>query len=164
MEENNEKVIIIDNGSGEIKAWIGEEEQPKVVLPSYIGYKKDLKDNSKSEHFLDKEAKSQIDNLKLNHPIERGIIKNWDEIEKVYSYIFTNKLKIEPKGRSLLIPEPLMNPKDQKAKIAEIMLEKYEISSIFLPFPNYLSFLSAGKLDGISMDSGEGITQIMPIM
>ena len=46
-----------------------------------------------------------------------------------------------------------MNQKNQKEKIAELMFEKYEISSIFLPFPNYFSFVSSGKLDGISVDS-----------
>ena len=35
--------------------------------------------------------------LKIHYPIERGIINNWDDMEKIWNYTYNTCLNIDPK-------------------------------------------------------------------
>ena len=45
----------------------------------------------KSEYIGD-EAQKMRGVLNLNYPIESGIVTNWDDMEKVWEYCFSNEL------------------------------------------------------------------------
>lgn len=46
------------------------------------------------------------------HPIERGIIKDWDAMEDLWRYTFYTGLGWEPGNEGqLLVAEPLLTPK-----------------------------------------------------
>ena len=45
----------------------------------------------------------------MHHPIENGIIKNWDDIEKIWHHIFYNELRISPEEHPVLIPDSPFN-------------------------------------------------------
>ena len=42
MESNNNKCIIIDNGSGSIKAGFSNEDAPSVTIPTVVGIRKTM--------------------------------------------------------------------------------------------------------------------------
>ena len=44
------------------------------------------------------------------------------------------------------------------------MFEKFNTFSIFIEIPNIFSLYSVGKFTGLSVESGDGITQISPIL
>lgn len=48
--------------------------------------------------------------LELSHPLEEGIIKNWDDMELIWRYGFEEKLNIETEGATLFMTEAIMNP------------------------------------------------------
>lgn len=64
-----------------------------------------------NEFFIGDDAISKIGLLNYSYPIEHGIIKDWDNIDKIYEYIFNNKLRVGPKEYKIMILEPLMNPR-----------------------------------------------------
>lgn len=70
--------VVFDNGSGFTKAGIAGDQAPKVVFPTVVGTGDDPKD-----FYVGDKAQAKRDILNLNHPIERGDIKNWDDLEKV---------------------------------------------------------------------------------
>ena len=49
--------------------------------------------------------------LNLTSPIESGIVVNWDDMEKVWEYCFTNQLRIDPSEKKVMLTESPLNPK-----------------------------------------------------
>lgn len=70
--------LVFDNGSGFTKAGVAGHTTPKVVFPSIVGATADQKDC-----YVGDKAQAKRDLFSLTYPIERGFIKNWDDLEKV---------------------------------------------------------------------------------
>lgn len=55
--------------------------------------------------------------LELSHPLEEGIIKNWDDMELIWEYGF-KKITNDVKGSNVLMTEANMNPRTNRDKMA----------------------------------------------
>ena len=58
--------------------------------------------------------------IKLSHPIEHGVVKglnDWDDMEKIWSYIF-DELNVNPKEHPVLLTEPPLNPLANRIRTA----------------------------------------------
>lgn len=40
--------------------------------------------------------------LNISNPVEHGIIKNWDDMEKIWSHCFNNELRVSPDEHPVL--------------------------------------------------------------
>lgn len=49
--------------------------------------------------------------LNLTSPIQSGIVVNWDDMEKVWEYCFTNELRVDPSEKKVMLTESPLNPK-----------------------------------------------------
>lgn len=49
--------------------------------------------------------------------MESGVVKNWDEMESIWRYIF-EELKVSPKEHPVLLTEPPLNPIENRVKMA----------------------------------------------
>lgn len=80
--------IIIDSGTQSCKAGFTGDETPRVVFPSAVGRPRHtgMIDQSMKDSYVGAEAQSKRDLLTLNYPIEHGIVTNWEDMEKVYTY------------------------------------------------------------------------------
>ena len=80
MDDDPCGALVFDNGSDSLKAGFadGVSEAPRIVFPSVVGQSVTSKDS-----FVGDEAYMRRDILSLRHPIKRGIITNWDDMEKV---------------------------------------------------------------------------------
>ena len=97
---------------------------------------------------------------KKKNIIERGIIKDWNILEKFFYNIFNKTLIIHPNEKNIFITQPINSPKSQKKKLLEMMIEKFKFKGVYLQNTLQLSSYSTGKLTGVICDSGEGLTQI----
>jgi len=166
-EYETEKIhIIIDNGSSYIKAGITGEGRPRDVLfPTCVGYPKyssGLIDGEKNEYFIGYDAIGKMGVLKINYPIEKGVINNYDDMEKIFGHIFTNELRVAPEDFNVMIIESSINWKENREKLAQIMFEKFNVPCLYIANSAALSLYSEGKNTGLSIDSGES-TNIVPI-
>ena len=157
--------IIIDNGGGYIKAGFSGEEGPSAVFQTMVGYPKNHVENSgdKKDYYVGKDAEDKIEELKLNYPIEYGIVKNWDDMEKIWGHIFTNELRVDPEEYNVMLTEVPQNPKENRENMIRIMFETFNVDKFYLSNPALLSMYSAGKFSGFVVDLGEGICQFCPI-
>ena len=160
-DEEIKKPIIIDNGTGYIKAGFEGETEPKIVIPNQIGRPK-LNGENKYDFYCGDDIKENREKLRLTSPIERGEVKNWDDMEIIFGHILC-KLTDCQEEHNVLVSEPTMNPKSQKEKITQMMFETFNISGLYIANQGVLSLLSYGIYNGISVDSGEGITQFVPM-
>ena len=155
--------IIIDNGSGYIKAGLSGEESPRDYFPSIVGYPKSRKHSeftlggNEKELFVGKEAEDYRGILKLNYPIKHGVIENWNEMEEIWGHILYYELF------NVLITEYSKNSKDNREKIAQIMFEIFNAHGLFIINPAALSLYSEGKYTGFVLDLGDGTTQFTPV-
>jgi actin-related protein len=62
-----------------------------------------------------------------------------------------------------MLSEVAMNPKENREKMAQIIFETFNIHGLYIEIQPVLSLYSVGKLNGLVADSGEGITQIVPV-
>ena len=94
-DDISKRHIIIDNGSGYIKAGLSEEEGARSVFPTIVG------GGGETEFFIGADAQYKRGILKLNYPIKHGVIENWEEMEKIWDYIFTNELRVAPEEHNV---------------------------------------------------------------
>ena len=83
-EENT--AIVVDNGSGMVKAGFAGEEAPQVVFPCVVGSPRHqgvMVGMGEKDYYIGDEAQSKRGILTLRHPVEHGIVTNWDDMEKV---------------------------------------------------------------------------------
>lgn len=72
--------VVIDSGSGFIKAGLSGDTSPKVIFPNVIGTPLEA---DKKDHFVGDAAQEKRSVLNLTRPVKRALIDNWDDMEKV---------------------------------------------------------------------------------
>lgn len=151
--------VIIDNGSGSCKAGITGETEPRSVLTSTVGR---LAENAE-EYYVGNSALFKKDALILNHPIKRGIITSWDDMEKLWRYIYQHELKVNPSDRPVLLSEPPLNPLRNRERTTELMFEQFHVPALYLSVQATLTLYASARTVGLVLDSGYGVTHCVPI-
>ncbi|KAJ7340759.1 actin family [Mycena albidolilacea] len=113
--------------------------------------------------YIGDEAQAKRGILTMKYPIERGIVANWDDMEKIWNHTFFNELRVAPEEYSVLLTEAPMNPKANREKMTQIMFEKYNVPAFFVQIQAVLSLYASGRMTGIVMDSGDGVSHTVPI-
>lgn len=78
--------VVIDNGSFSCKAGLAGEDAPSVEIRSVVGVPRATAlhfSMGLQDYYVGPEAQKRRGILTLKHPIERGVITNWDDMEKV---------------------------------------------------------------------------------
>ena len=163
------KAIIIDNGTELSKCGYSGEEKPSFVFPTRIGYPKHsfLEKNSETkiqDYYIGNDIRKNQKMLKIIHPVEHGIINDWKAMEKIWRYIFFEKLNVNPKDYPILLTEPPLNTNNNRKKITEIMFETFKVPKLFIAMQSLLPLIAAKKTTGLVVDSGAGVTHIVPII
>lgn len=88
--------IVIDNGSGTIRAGFAGEDVPKIFIPSYVGRPKHVRTMAgalEGDVFIGPPAADHKGLFKINYPLEHGIVTDWDDMERIWQYVYNEGLK-----------------------------------------------------------------------
>lgn len=117
---------------------------------------------NEQELFIGESAEKYRGVLKLNYPIEHGVVTDWDDMEAIWFHIF-NELKVSPKEHPILLTEPPLNPFKNRIKTADIFFEKFAAPKIFFQQQAVLSLYARGKTSGLVLDCGDGVCHTSPV-
>ena len=114
--------IVLDNGSGTIRAGFAGAEEPKVYFPSYVGRPKHprvLAGALEGDVFIGPRVQELRGLLKIRYPLEHGIVTDWDDMEKIWTYVYEQELKTLSEDHPVLLTEPPLNPRENREIAAQ---------------------------------------------
>jgi len=158
--------LVVDIGSGLMKCGFAGDDAPRAVFPSIVGRPKHqgvMIGMGKKEAYVGEEAQSKRGILTLKHPVECGIVNNWEDMEQLLHHTFFNELRVSPDERALLTTEAPLNPKRNREKLIQILFEVFGVPATYVSIQAVLSLYSSGRTTGLVLDSGDGVSHVVPI-
>lgn len=175
MEEDTlyNQPVVLDNGSGNIKAGFAGEDKPHVYAPSLVGrpkYQKimalltdEMSRYNNSEAYVGSAAQNNRGLLKLQHPLEHGIVTNWDDMERLWHHTYTKELRTAPEDHPLLITEAPLNPRGNRDRMCQVLFETFGVPCVYVSVQAVLALYASGRTTGVVVDSGDGVTHVVPV-
>ena len=167
VDEADNQIVIIDNGSGMMKAGFAGEEAPSAVFPSIVGRPKNqsaMQGLNQKNLFIGDEANQKRGILNLKYPIETGIINDWDDMQAVWHHTFFNELRCNPtEVQGVLITEAPRNPKVNREQMITQMFETFEVQNTYIAIQAVMSLYATGRSTGLVVDSGDGVSHTVPV-
>ena len=187
----DKQAVVIDNGTGFTKMGYAGNLDPDFVIPTAIAdldKKSTLSVSTKNDeynYYIGEQAINQAKtskNHKLTYPMADGIIESWDLMEKYWHQSIYNYLKCDPQEHNFVLTEPPMNPPENRENIAEIFFETFNVPGLYIGVQAVFALVGCSKtfedagiqmdpdqkkaiesLTGVVVDSGDGVTHIVPI-
>lgn len=123
--------------------------------------------------------------LTIKYPMEHGIVTDWNDMEKIWTYIYSKEqLCTFAEEHPVLLTEAPLNPRPNRERSAEILFESFNVPALFISMQAVLSLCvtkmqncsvkirniivlfyrySTGRTTGVVLDSGDGVTHAVPI-
>ncbi|TVY58035.1 Actin-related protein 3 [Lachnellula cervina] len=107
----------------------------------------------------------------IHYPIRHGQVENWDHMERFWSNSIFKYLRVEPEDHYFLLTEPPLNPPENRENTAEIMFESFNCAGLYIAVQAVLALaaswtsskVSDRSLTGTVIDSGDGVTHVIPV-
>jgi len=160
--------VVCDNGTGFVKCGFAGDNFPAHIFPSIVG-RPILRAEEKvgqvqlKDIMVGDECTAARDMLETSYPITNGVVQRWEDMCHLYDYTFREKLKIDPTEHKIMLTEAAMNPKKNREALVETMFEKYNFAGVHCAIQAVLTLYAQGLLTGVVVDSGDGVTHIVPV-
>jgi actin-related protein 2 len=168
--------VVCDNGTGFVKCGFAGDNLPRAVFPCMVGRpmlraaaqaadgqspggQTALKDLT-----VGAEAARLRHSLEVSYPIREGVVQSWDDMKHVWRHTFEEVLKVDPSECRIMLTDPPMNPKRNREKLIETMFEEFGFAGAFIQIQAVLTLYARGLMTGLVLDSGDGVTHIIPVV
>ncbi|KAI4189061.1 MAG: hypothetical protein L6R41_001728 [Letrouitia leprolyta] len=158
--------IVLDNGSGTIRAGFAGDDTPKCYFPSYVGRPKHIRVLAgalEGDVFIGQRAQELRGLLKIRYPLEHGIVTDWDDMERIWQFVYTEELKTLSEEHPVLLTEPPLNPRSNRDTAAQLLFETFNVPAIYTSIQAVLSLYASGRTTGVVLDSGDGVSHAVPV-
>ena len=165
-QQNKYSTVVIDAGSGLVKAGFGGEDGPRSIFNSIVGTPKQMGlmvGMELQERYVGDDAISKYEIMNFSYPIKRGEVTDWDKFENLMHYLLYREMKVVPEEVSILITESPRTSRENREKLTEILFETFNVKRLHIANSSMVGLFSYGKTSGLIVDSGFNITSTVPI-
>jgi len=158
--------IVIDNGTGTIRAGFAGEDLPKSSFPSFLGvpkHRRVLAGGLEGDVFIGNRASELRGLLKLVHPLEHGIVNDWEAMEAIWKHVYDDELRVLSEEHPVLLTEAPLNPRSNRDEAAQRLFEAFNVPAVFMSIQAVLSLYAGGKTTGVVLDAGDGVSHAVPV-
>jgi len=184
----HDAAVVIDLGSGSIKAGFSGDDAPRHTVPCiegtlHAGATKRVQDKEMKDSDVCLMAYKRRDQLDISHPIRKGLVvpEAWGDplhdtkdrskgaIERIFEHVYEHLLKTDPKEQNqpLLLTEPsltdLTPAMKNKEAMCEILFESIGVPALYVAQTPVLSLYSSGRTTGMVIEAGFGLCHTAPI-
>ena len=172
----NQNVIVLDNGTGYLKAGFAGSNEPACNIPTIIG--KPILRASEStidgrsglkevkDLYLGDEAAAHRNILDIQNPVENGVVKDWEGLQKLWAYALGNKLGLSDgnfKNHKIMLTEAPLNPVKNRQQMLETVFEGFGFGHAHVALQAVLVLYAQGLQTGVVVDSGDGVIHVIPV-
>ncbi|KAK3385712.1 actin family [Podospora didyma] len=161
--------IVLDGGTGFLKVGYAGQNFPEHRFPSIVG-RPILRSEEKGDSdvvikdiMCGDEAAAARNFLQISYPMENGIVKNFEDLAHLYDYTFYDKMQVNTRGQKVLLTEPPLNPHANRERLCELMFERYGFDGVYVAIQAVLALYAQGLSSGVVVDSGDGVTHLVPV-
>ncbi|KAI8840571.1 actin-like protein 3 [Chytridium lagenaria] len=139
------------------------------VATSNLASKRGIED---MDFHIGDEAVANNHSYGLSYPIRHGQVENWDHMEKFHQASIFQYLRCEPEDHYFLLTEPPLNAPENREFTAEIFFESFGVKGLYIGVQAVLALAStfgskksntSSYLTGTVIDSGDGVTHVIPV-
>lgn len=168
--------IVLDIGSDFVKAGFAGEDGPRAIFPCIIGRPKMpgvMVGFDQRDYFVGMETIEKRGVLILRKPVVHGTVVDWEDMEHILDYIFNNELRVDPSEHNVIVTQPPLNPTSDaeytqqrldREKLISILFETFNVPNVALVNSAECTLHAYGYTSGIVVDSGDEVTNIVPIV
>lgn len=102
-------------------------------------------------------------NKYYSHPIQHGIITNSFDMKKFFLNIIENEFRISPDNYKLFIIQSIFDSPDKNEDLVKLTFDYCGFQALYIGNQAVFPLISTGCFTGFSLESGEGITQLVPV-
>ncbi|KAJ3413631.1 Actin- protein 3 [Chytridiales sp. JEL 0842] len=105
----------------------------------------------------------------VSNPVRHGQVENWDHMEKFHQACIFQYLRCEPEDHTFLLTEPPLNAPENREYTAEIFFESFGAKGLYIGVQAVLALAASWTskreqtLTGTVIDSGDGVTHVIPV-
>jgi len=169
--------VVIDNGTGFSKMGYAGNVSPQIVIPTCVATKpvtakgKQFDGIDDMDFYIGEEALARSAQYDVTYPVRGGVIENWDNMERLWHNAIFRYLRCEPEEHYFLLTEPPMNTPENREYTAEIMFETFNVPGLYIAVQAVLALAASWSssqttvrsLTGVVVDSGDGLTHVIPV-
>ncbi|THD28881.1 Actin protein 3B [Fasciola hepatica] len=159
--------------------------EPQSIFPSCIAVKEYCKVGTREVRRLgtglddlnfyigdDALALDGKNDFSVKWPIRHGIIEDWDLMQRFMEQVIYKVLRAEPEDHYFLLTEPPLNTPENREYTAEIMFETFNVPGLYIAVQAVLALAAPWStcpkeervLTGTVVDSGDGVTHVIPVV
>lgn len=168
---------VVDVGTGYTKCGYAGNSEPQYIFPTSIAVREANKIGSKGvqgvedlDFYIGDEASNQP-GYSVKYPLRHGLVEDWDLMERYMEQVIFKYLRAEPEDHYFLLTEPPMNSPENREYTAEIMFESFNVPGLYIAVQAVLALAASWvskkdgerTLTGTVIDSGDGVTHIIPV-
>lgn len=156
-------------------------KEPQFIIPSAIAVRESARVGEQTlrrtgrgaedlDFFIGDEA-FDATGYAVKYPVRHGLVEDWDLMERFLEHCIFKYLRAEPEDHHFLLTEPPLNTPENREYTAEIMFETFNVPGLYIAVQAVLSLaaswasrpLNERTLTGIVIDSGDGVTHVIPV-
>ena len=156
QQEEENAAVVLDNGSGMIKAGFAGEKAPRAVSPTVGAQTKD-------GYVTGAKALLQGSIVQINRPVTSGFVTSWDDMIKVWSGVMKDELSVAPEDHGIILTDPPMDARENREKMTQTFFETFHAPRFHVANSAVLALYASGRTTGVVCEIGHDMTSVVAV-